>query len=122
MAGLDCEECDHVKEGRRQTPVAGQAGSEERGEPPAERQVYQIRIRGHLDNRWSTWLGGLRLTHEDDGTTVLTGPVADQPALHGLLIKIRDLGLPLLSVLALSAGREGSGEPQQDSGRREDSR
>jgi hypothetical protein len=117
-----------VKKGRSQTPVAGQAGSEEMGEPSAEHQVYQIRIRGHLDNRWSKWLGGLGMTHENDGTTVLTGPVADQPALHGLLTKIRDLSLPLLSVNVLGPDTAGSSEPQQlsesepASGRREDSR
>lgn len=64
----------------------------------AEDQVYQIRVKGHLDGSWSEWLDGSTVTHEKDGTTVLTGPVTDQPALHGLLIKIRDLGLTLLSV------------------------
>jgi hypothetical protein len=63
-----------------------------------EGQVYQIRLKGHLNGSWSEWLGGLTVTHEEGGTTVLTGPLADQPALHGLLIKIRDLGLPLLAV------------------------
>ena len=63
-----------------------------------ESRVYQIRIKGHLDDSWSEWFEGLRMTYEEDGTTVLTGPVADQPALHGLLVKIRDLGLPLVSV------------------------
>jgi hypothetical protein len=59
---------------------------------------YEIRIQGRLGARWSTWLGGLDLCHPDDGTTVLRGPVTDQAALHGLLHKVRDLGLPLLSV------------------------
>jgi hypothetical protein len=59
---------------------------------------YEIRIQGRLDHRWSTWLDDLDLSHTDDGTTVLRGPVADQAALHGLLHKLRDLGLPLLSV------------------------
>ena len=59
---------------------------------------YEIRIQGRLDDRWSTWLDDLVLSHTDDGTTFLRGPVADQAALHGLLNKIRDLGLPLLSI------------------------
>lgn len=58
---------------------------------------YEIRIQGRLHDRWSTWLDGLTLSH-DDGTTVLRGPVTDQAALHGLLNKVRDIGLPLLSV------------------------
>ena len=61
-------------------------------------QIYQIRVKGHLDSHWSGWFDGLNMTHEKEGTTLLTGPVADQPALHGLLIKIRDLGLTLISV------------------------
>ena len=83
---------------RRQTPIAGNAVDEDHRTHSLESQVYQIRVKGHLDNSWSEWFGGLSMTHEEDGTTVLTGPVADQPALHGLLIKIRDLGLPLVSV------------------------
>jgi hypothetical protein len=59
---------------------------------------YEIRIQGRLGARWSTWLDGLDLSHPNDGTTVLRGPVTDQAALHGLLHKVRDLGLPLLSV------------------------
>jgi hypothetical protein len=60
--------------------------------------IYEIRVRGHLDNSWSEWFEGLSVAYEEDGSTVLTGPVTDQPALHGLLAKIRDLGLPLVSV------------------------
>jgi hypothetical protein len=59
---------------------------------------YEIRLEGHLDPRWAAWFDGLTLTHETDGTTVLHGPVIDQAALHGLLQKVRDLGLPLVSV------------------------
>jgi hypothetical protein len=60
---------------------------------------YEIRLKGHLDARWADWFAGLTITWEDNGETQLTGPVADQAALHGLLRKVRDLGLPLLSVL-----------------------
>lgn len=60
--------------------------------------VYQIRIKGHLGRQWADWFGGVTVTLEDNGETLLTGPVIDQAALHGLLKKVRDLGLPLLSV------------------------
>jgi hypothetical protein len=59
---------------------------------------YEIRLKGHLDTRWAAWFDGLTLTHESDGTTIIHGPVVDQAALYGLLQKIRDLGLPLVSV------------------------
>jgi hypothetical protein len=88
-----------VNHDRRQTSIAGHAVSEnERRRHSVESQVYQIRVKGHLDSSWSEWFEDLSMAHEKDGTTVLTGPVADQPALHGLLVKIRDLGLPLVSV------------------------
>ena len=60
--------------------------------------VYQIRIKGHLGSQWTDWFEGLTITLEDNGDTLLTGPVIDQAALHGLLKKVRDLGIPLLSV------------------------
>ena len=59
---------------------------------------YEIRLKGHLDSRWGDWLGGMSLTHAGDGTTVVTGPVADQAALHGLLQKLRDMGVTLISI------------------------
>ncbi|HEX2048773.1 MAG TPA: hypothetical protein VHF27_13485 [Acidimicrobiales bacterium] len=59
---------------------------------------YQIRLQGHLHPRWAAWFDGLTVTNESDGTTVLQGQVVDQAALHGLLRKLQDLGLPLLSV------------------------
>ncbi len=58
----------------------------------------RIRVRGHLDDRWSEWFEGLAIQRQEDGTTVLVGPVVDQAALHGVIVRIRDLGLPLLSV------------------------
>jgi len=60
--------------------------------------VYQIRLKGHLGSQWTDWFGGLAITLEEDGDTLLTGPVIDQAALHGLLRKVRDLGMPLVSV------------------------
>ena len=60
--------------------------------------VYQIKVKGHLEHQWTDWFGGLTITLEEGGDTLLTGPVVDQAALHGLLKKVRDLGMPLLSV------------------------
>ena len=59
---------------------------------------YEIRLKGHLNARWADWFDGLSLTEEGDGTTLLSGSVVDQAALHGLLAKVRDLGLPLIAV------------------------
>ena len=59
---------------------------------------YEIRLRGQLDAHWTTWFDGLAVSHESDGTTVISGSIADQAALHGLLQRVRDLGLPLVSV------------------------
>ena len=66
---------------------------------------YEIRLRGHLASRWAAWFDGLNLSNENDGTTILRGPVADQAALHGLLQKVRDLGLPLVSVTQVQPGQ-----------------
>ncbi len=60
--------------------------------------IYEIRIKGHLDDKWADWFEGLTFTLEDNGDTLLTGPVVDQAALHGLLKKVRDLGMALVSV------------------------
>jgi hypothetical protein len=65
--------------------------------------LYEIRLKGHLNNRWAEWFEGLTITREDSGETLLSGPVVDQAALHGLLRRVRDLGLPLLSVIQVDA-------------------
>ena len=64
-----------------------------------EAMVYQIRVKGHLGPRWRDWFGDVTVTLEDNGETLLTGPVVDQAALHGLLRKVRDLGMPLISAV-----------------------
>jgi len=71
---------------------------------PSKPTVYRIRIKGHLDSQWTDWFEGLTITLDEDGTTLLTGPVIDQAALHGLLKKVRDLGMSLLSVCPLEPG------------------
>jgi hypothetical protein len=70
---------------------------------------YEIRLQGHLDGRWAAWFDGLSLTRDDDGTTLIRGEVVDQAALHGLLQKVRDVGLPLVSVRNVTT--EGSTAP-----------
>jgi hypothetical protein len=70
--------------------------------------LYEIRLKGHLDDKWADWFEGLTMTREDNGETVLRGSVVDQAALHGLLRKVRDLGVPLLSVMRV--------EPKQANG------
>ena len=65
---------------------------------PGQPTVYQIRIKGHLGSQWTDWFDGLTITLEENGDTLLTGPVVDDAALHGLLKRVRDLGMPLLSV------------------------
>ena len=71
---------------------------------------YEIRVKGHLDDRWADWFGGLTITLEDNGDTLLTGPVVDQAALFGLLKKVRDTGMALLSVNRIEPGQAGTPE------------
>jgi hypothetical protein len=78
--------------------------------PPSHIQFYEIRLKGHLDAQWVTWFDGLNITLEEDGNTLLSGPVADQAALHGLLRKVRDLGMPLVSVVPVQSNRSEQGE------------
>ena len=72
--------------------------------------IYQIRVKGHLSPQWTDWFGGVAITQEDSGETLLTGPVVDQAALHGLLRKVRDLGLPLISVTPAQTGQGGESD------------
>jgi hypothetical protein len=74
------------------------------GSDPDEPMVYQIRLKGHLGPQWADWFEGLTITLEDDGETLLTGPVVDQAALHGLLKKVRDIGMPLISAVRVKPG------------------
>ena len=78
-----------------------QATTTQSGEPGR----YEIRIQGHLEDRWADWFEGLNVTRESNGTTCLSGPVPDQAALHGLLSKVGDLGLPLISVNLMEQGK-----------------
>jgi hypothetical protein len=71
---------------------------DQRQATPAGQEFYEIRVKGHLDSRRSEWFGGLTMTNLESGETILTGPIVDQPALYGVLAKIRDLSLPLISV------------------------
>jgi len=72
---------------------------------PDQPTIYQIRIKGHLSQQWTDWFVGLTITLEENGDTLLTGPVVDQPALHGLLKRVRDLGMPLLTVNRLESNQ-----------------
>ncbi len=74
-------------------------------------EFYQIRLEGHLGGQWTEWFDGLTITLEDNGDTILTGPVIDQAALHGLLRKVRDLGIPLLSVNQVMSDQEQEDAP-----------
>jgi hypothetical protein len=83
---------------------------------PDQPMVYQIRIKGHLGSEWTDWFEGLTIKLEEDGNTLLTGPLVDQSALHGLLKKVRDLGLPLVSVNPVEYGPSttlGTGQADQ---------
>ena len=75
--------------------------------------IYQIRIKGHLGHQWTDWFEGLTITLEENGDTLLTGPVVDQAALHGLLKKVRDLGIPLLSVNRIEPGQADVADAEQ---------
>ena len=73
---------------------------------PGQPMAYQIRIKGHLGRQWTDWFGGLAITLDDNGDTLLTGAVVDQAALHAVLRTVRDLGMPLVSVSPMKGGEE----------------
>ena len=80
---------------------------------------YEIRLKGHLDARWSAWFDGMSLTQDSDGTTVLRGTVVDQAALHGLLQRVRDIGLPLVSITHVDSKQANGRGVQADTDRRQ---
>ena len=83
---------------------------------PDQPSVFQIRIRGHLGHQWTDWFDGMAITLEDDGDTLLTGPVADQAALHGLIKKVRDMGISLVSVNPVCLGRADASVNKEETG------
>jgi hypothetical protein len=89
--------CPTVTTQNRSANDAGAASDADHRDIPQ----YEIRVKGHLGHRWAAWFDGLSLTPLDDGTTVISGPVVDQAALHGLLHKLRDVGIPLISLTPL---------------------
>ena len=90
---------------------------EQRPEPDPDRPArYEIRIKGHLGRQWLDWFHGLTATLEDDGNTLLSGVVVDQSALHGILKRIRDLGMPLLSVNSVDTSSETGTDTDQSKG------
>jgi hypothetical protein len=85
----------------RNAPVENDERTHPATTDPHQPGLYEIRLKGHLDRRWAAWFDGLSLGRETDGTSIIRGPVADQAALHGLLQKVRDTGLPLVSVICV---------------------
>jgi hypothetical protein len=80
-------------------------------EYPDKPELYEIRLKGHLNHRWAGWFEGMTITLEEGGMTLLTGPVIDQSALHGLLKKARDLGMPLVSINLIDPGPAAAAQP-----------
>jgi hypothetical protein len=83
---------------------------------PNQLPVYTLKIKGHLGQQWLNWFDGLTVTLEEDGNTLLSGPVVDQSALHGILKKIRDLGMPLLSVNSTDANQTFDADTDEKNG------
>jgi hypothetical protein len=80
---------------------------------PSQPTLYQIRIQGHLSDQWAGWFEGFAITLDDNGDTLLSGPVVDQAALHGLLKKVRDLGMPLVSVVRVKTSHKEASDEKQ---------
>ncbi len=80
---------------------------------PDQPTIYHIRLKGHLGGQWTDWFGGLSITQEENGETLLSGPVVDQAALHSLLKKVRDLGMPLLSLSRVQIGDPHASDVEQ---------
>lgn len=83
-------------------------------EDPCQPELYEIRIKGHLDERWADWFGGMSIRQEANGDTRLVGPLIDQAALYGMLRRVRDLGMPLISVIRLEPGQVDSSDVRQE--------
>lgn len=83
---------------------------------PGEPMIYQIRVKGHLGSRWERWFEHMTIAPQADGDTLLTGPVADQAALHGVLRKVRDLGVPLISVMEIDPRQANGPDVDADAG------
>ncbi len=103
---LRSHDIEHVAQPSMTSHTTDTGMSNNRNAPPNGGQpiVYQIRITGHLGREWTEWFEGLAITLEENGDTLLTGPVVDQAALHGVLKKVRDLGMPLVSVTRVTLG------------------
>ena len=80
---------------------------------PDQPTIYHIRLKGHLGGQWTDWFGGLAITQEANGETLLSGPVVDQATLHSLLKKVRDLGMPLLSLSRVQTGDAHASDVEQ---------
>ena len=80
---------------------------------PSQPTVYHIRIQGHLSDQWAGWFEGFAITLDDNGDTLLSGPVVDQAALHGLLKRVRDLGMPLVSVIRVKTSHKEASDDKQ---------
>jgi hypothetical protein len=106
--------------GRSKSTRSAMTNRQARSGGQAEPDGYEVRLQGHLDARWAAWFDGLSLKRENDGTTVIRGPIADQAALHGLLRKVNDLGLPLISVTRIQPPTEGNSSSETYPGIRTD--
>ena len=109
--------CRHGTQKRECCHHGAMMSNEQKSEDDSDQpKVYQIRIKGHLSQQWQDWFEGLTITLEEDGNTLLSGPVVDQSALHGILKKIRDLGMPLLSINSIGPNQSTNPDARQVKG------